>query len=78
MVSRPCADLNDFGGLNSRLREELLRARETILEEIALLVRQSGSRLRGRERIAHRIGREANRRKVEKHVDITVTDDDLS
>ena len=71
--------------LNPRLREErarkreaLLRATETILEKIVLLVRRPRSRLRGRERIAHRIGREANRRKVEKHFDITVTDDDLS
>ena len=71
--------------LNPRLREErtrkreaLLRATETTLAAIARTVHRSGSKLRGRERIAHRIGREANRRKVEKHFTITITDDTLT
>ena len=62
----------------ARKREDLLRATEAILEEIARVVRRPGSRLRGRDRIHHRVGREANRHKVEKHFTITVTDDDLT
>ena len=51
----------------ARKREDLLRATEAILEEIARVVRQPQSKLRGRDRINRRVGREANRRKVEKH-----------
>lgn len=61
----------------ARRRESLLQATEEILEEIARSVRRTGSRLRGRDRINHRVGREVNRRKMAKHFDITVTDDDL-
>ena len=71
--------------LNPRLREErarkreaLLRSTEATLEEIARIVRQPGSKLRGRDRINRRVGREANRRKVEKHFRITVCDDNLT
>ena len=60
-----------------RKREDLLKATEDILGRIAGIVRRKGSRLRGREKINRRVGREANRRKVEKHFDIAVTDDDL-
>lgn len=42
------------------------------------IVRRKGSKLRGAEKINRRVGREANRRKVEKHFDIAVTDDDLT
>ena len=70
--------------LNPRLREErrrkreaLLKATEASLEEIARIVGQPRSKLRGRDRINRRVGREANRRKVEKHFQITVTDDKL-
>ncbi|MYI73231.1 MAG: IS1634 family transposase [Candidatus Dadabacteria bacterium] len=69
--------------LNPRLREErrqkredLLLATESILEEIKRLVR-NGS-LAGAQEINRRVGREANREKVEKHFDITVTDSDIS
>ena len=61
----------------ARKREDLLRATEAILERIAQIVRRAGSKLRGRDRINRRVGREANRRKVEKHFDIVVRDDDL-
>ena len=68
--------------LNPRLREErrrkredLLSATQSILEGIARLVR-NGS-LRGAEKINRRVGREADRRKVEKHFDIVVTDSDM-
>ena len=70
---------------NPRLRQErarkckdLLQATETILERIAQIVRRPGSKLRGRDRINRRVGREANRRKVEKHFDIVVHDDDIA
>ena len=60
-----------------RKREALLKATEAALEEIANIVRQPRSKLRGRDRINRRVGREANRRKVEKHFQITVSDDKL-
>ena len=40
-----------------------------INRRIAEIVRRKGSRLRGLEKINRRVGREANRRKVEKHFD---------
>ena len=62
----------------ARKREDLLKDTEDILGRIAEIVRRKGSKLRGAEKINRRVGREANRRKVEKHFDITVTDDDLT
>ena len=62
----------------ARKREELLQATEGILTEIQRVVRRPRSGLRGRDRINHRVGSDANRRKVEKHFDITVTDDDIT
>ena len=62
----------------TRKREDLLLATEAILEEIARVVRQPNSKLRGQERINRRVGREANRRKVEKHFRITVSDNNLT
>ena len=50
----------------ARKREDLLRATEETLAEIARMVHRPGSQLRGKVAIARRIGREANRRKVEK------------
>ena len=61
----------------ARKREELLVSTERILEEIAKAVRSPNSALRGRDKINRRVGREGNRRKVEKHFDITVTDDGI-
>ena len=55
-----------------RKRENLLRATEEVLEAIAASVR--AGTLKGAARIGHRVGREANRRKVEKHFAITITD----
>lgn len=70
--------------LNPRLREErarkreaLLEATEAILETIAQGLRRPGAPHRGRDWIHRRVGREANRRKVEKHFHITVTNDAL-
>ena len=62
----------------ARKREELLVSTERILEDIKKAVRRKGSSLRGKDNINRRVGREANRRKVEKHFEITVTDDDIS
>ena len=62
----------------ARKREDLLKATEAILQRIADIVRRKGSRLRGLEKINRRVGREANRRKVEKHFDIVVADDGLT
>ncbi len=59
-----------------RTREDLLEATEGVLEAIAAAVRAGA--LKGAARIGHRVGREANRRKVEKHFDITITDTSLS
>ena len=70
--------------LNPRLRQErtqkredLLRATEKILAEIANSARRHKPNSANRDRTMKRLGREANRRKVEKHFDITVTDSDL-
>ena len=59
----------------ARKRESLLQATEAVLENIATIVHRPASKLRGIGQINRRLGREANRRKVEKHFDITVTDD---
>ena len=60
----------------ARKREDLLRATEETLETIAAAVRSG--RLKGRQGINRRVGRDANRRKVEKHFEITVTDDAIT
>ena len=63
--------------LNPRLREErrrrreaLLEATEGLLEQLAAAVRSG--RLRGRDAINRRLGRELNRKKMEKHFEVTV------
>ena len=58
----------------ARKREALLQDTEKILQGIADSVSRKGSKLRGCEQINRRVGRDANRRKVEKHFDIVVTD----
>ncbi len=70
--------------LNPRLREERARKREAsltateaILEAIARQVRGPKPTLRGRGSIDRRVDRETDRRKVEKHFEITVSDEDL-
>ncbi len=59
-----------------RKREELLKATEEALEAIAASVRSG--RLKGREAIDRRVGRDANRRKVGKHFGIDVTEGGIS
>ena len=59
-----------------RKREELLVATEETLERIAASVR--AKTLSGKADIGRRVGREANRRKVEKHFEITIDDTSMS
>ena len=59
-----------------RKREELLQLTEQILERIAASVR--AGTLIGKVRIGHRVSREVNRLKVEKHFQITITDHRMS
>ncbi len=61
----------------ARKREDLLQATEALLEKIAAPVRRGRKPLRGRDAINRRVGREANRKKVEKHFEIVVTDEEL-
>ncbi len=58
----------------ARKREDLLRATECVLEDIAKAVRNPRARLRGRDAINRRVGRDINRRKVAKHFDIEISD----
>ena len=60
----------------ARKREDLLVATEQVLEKIAASVR-SGHRT-GAAAINQAVGRDINRRKVGKHVDVTVTDTALT
>ncbi len=69
--------------LNPRLRQErarkradLLRATEEALARIARSVRSG--RLKGRESIDRRVGRDINRRKVGKHIEVDVADNGIS
>ncbi len=60
----------------ARRREDLLGATEEALHRIAASVRPG--RLKGREAIGRRVGRDVNRRRVGKHLEIEVTDGDVS
>ena len=59
-------------GERRRKREDPLQATERALERIAASV------LSGKAGIGRRVGREANRRKVEKHFEITITETSLT
>ena len=60
----------------ARMRDELLTATEVALATIAKSVKSG--RLKGSEAINCRVGRDVNRRKVEKHFTITVTDNSIA
>ncbi len=69
--------------MNPRLRQErarkradLLQATEEALARIARSVRSG--QLKGRESIDRRVGRDINRRKVGKHIEVDVTDNAIS
>ena len=63
----------------ARKRESLLRATEEVLERIAGMLRRRSSPAlsKGRDAINRRVGREANRKLVEKHFTIEVSDSEL-
>ena len=61
----------------ARKREALLRATEEILEGIAARVRRKDQPLRGRGAINRVVGRDLNRKKMAKHFEVQVRDDDL-
>ena len=61
----------------ARKREELLSATEKILQTIADAVRSPHARLRGQQAINRRVGRDVSRKKVDKHFEIEVRDDDI-
>jgi hypothetical protein len=58
----------------TRKRQELLEATERELEKVAKATRRSRSPLRGRERIALRVGKVLGRFKVGKHFRLSITD----
>ena len=60
----------------ARKRADLLRATEEALARIARSVRSG--RLKGRESIDRRVGRDINRRKVGKHIEVDVADNGIS
>jgi transposase len=59
-------------------REELLQATEKKLEEIAVATRRAKRPLRGKARIALRVGKVVNHYKVAKHFVLEITEDSFS
>ena len=57
--------------------QDLLRATEATLAKIAAAARKHRPGPENRDRTLQSLGRQAHRHKVEKHFDLTVTDDDL-
>ena len=62
----------------ARKREELLEATEADLAVIAAAVARDRQPLRGRDKIALRVGKVVNRHKVAKHFELTFTDSHFS
>ncbi len=62
----------------ARKRESLLAATEADLEKIAAACARARRPLRGQDKIALRIGKVLNRRKVARHFTIDIGDDHLS
>ena len=63
----------------ARKREQLLQATEQILDHIAGMVKRgTGPARGGKDAINRRVGRDANRKLVEKHFTIEVTDTELT
>ena len=61
-----------------RKREALLKATENHLEAIAAATRRAKRPLRGRDKIALRVGRVIDRHKMAKHFRLGITDDGLA
>jgi hypothetical protein len=59
----------------ARKRSELLAATEADLGEVKAAVEREHQALRGRDKIALRVGRVINRRKMAKHFSLAITDD---
>jgi hypothetical protein len=62
----------------ARKRESLLAATEADLAKIAAATQRAGRPLRGKDKLALRVGRVLDRRKVAKHFSIEIGDDHLS
>jgi len=62
----------------ARKREELLQATEADLAPIAAAVARDRRPLRGRDKIALRVGKIVNRHKVAKHFELSFSDDQFS
>jgi hypothetical protein len=67
-----------LGAERARKRGELVEATERGLERIQARVRRARQPLRGAAKIGRAVGAVLGRRKVAKHFQITITDDDLS
>ena len=59
-------------------REDLLRATEEKLDKIVLAVSRAARRLKGKDKIALRVGKVINQFKVAKHFEISITDESFS
>ncbi len=59
-------------------REELLRATEQLLDEVAAAVQRKNRPLRGKASIGLRVGKFINKYKVAKHFTLTITDDSFA
>lgn len=62
----------------ARTREELLAATEEELDKIVAATQREKRRLKGKDQIGLRVGRNINSHKVGKHFKITITDDSFS
>jgi transposase len=62
----------------ARTREELLQATEGKLESILLATSRAARRLKGKDKIALRVGKVINKFKVAKHFEISITDESFT
>jgi hypothetical protein len=62
----------------ARKRTELLAATEADLAQVRAAVERDRQPLRGKDKIALRVGRVINRHKMAKHFELTITDDNFS
>jgi hypothetical protein len=70
--------LANWAGRCGRKRLELLDATEEDLREIQARVRRAKRPLRGQDKIGLKVGAVINNHKMEKHFDVTITDNDLT
>ena len=67
-----------LAGERTRKRKELLAATERELEKIAQATRRSNRRLKGKAKIALKVGRVVNKFKVAKHFNISIQEEEFS